>query len=377
MSLNALDIQKVVDELSMIIVNGKVEKLYQHTKDDLIITIYKEGNTYHLYFNVASGMTRMHLLSEKPKAQPTPSSFIMLTRKYLKNSVIESINQVNEDRVVKMVFRTKTTHFQLIAQLIDKFANVFFLSNNDKVLGFLAPEKGVKKGKEYQYPPESELSIDELKLSCESNKDELYNQLVEDKYKDKTEKKETSNLQQTLTNPIRKQLKRLKRLISNLKGDLKKAGSYEKLIKSGQLLQTHYHKLKKGFNQIEVEDYETGENVKIKLNPELSPQQNIERYFKKAKKSKSAQSIIPKKIESNEVIYQSLGQILSELSSIKDKEIALRKLEEYQQHRPLYYHKYLEKIHNALLNNEKGLSSKKKRREEKEPFRYFLSRTGI
>lgn len=376
MSLNALDIKKVVDELSVIIKGGKVEKLYQHTKDDLIITIYKNGNTYHLYFNTASGMTRLHLLSDKPKAQPVPSSFVMLMRKYLKNSIIEDICQVNEDRIVKMVFSTRTTQFEIIAQLIDKFANIFFLSSNGKILGFIKVEKGIRKGIDYEYPEKTELKTDDFELSCKQKEEAMYNQIVEDKYKVRTEKKESSNLQQTLTNPIKKQMKKVKRLISNLKGDLKKVGSYEKLIKSGQLLQTHFHKLKKGLSEVEVEDYETNENVKIMLNPKLSPQDNVERYFKKAKKAKSAQSVIPTKIEANKEKYQVLRGILDELSPLKGREEALKRLEGYKQNTPLYYHKYLEKIHNALLNNESSKASRKKKQSEKEPFRYFLSSTG-
>jgi predicted ribosome quality control (RQC) complex YloA/Tae2 family protein len=376
-AINALDIKKITEELKLIITGGKVEKIYQHTDNDLIITLYNR-NTYHLYFNIESGMTRLHLLSERPEAQKSPRSIIMQMRKYINNSIITDINQINEDRIVKIEFTTKTTKFYIIAELIDKGANIIFLSQNQKILGTIRPEKGKKKGIPYELPDKPDMDINSFNLTCPSDDGKLYNECLEEKYQIRTKKSRKTKLYHLLTSPIKKEIKKTKKLIKNLKGDLEKAGSYEKYLKYGQLLQSNFYKLNKGLNNITVEDYETGDSIDISIDPKLSPQDNVERYFKRSKKAKSAEKIIPKKIEQNEKKLDILMKFNSQLSEVKEREEALQKLDKIKEEYAGYYNKYLLKSHKALLENRVTIPSKvpSKSAYEKEPFRYFLSTAG-
>ncbi len=377
MALNALDIKKVVEELKLLLVKGKVEKVYQHKDDDLIISIYNR-NIYHLYLNVESSMTRIHLLSQRPEAQPSPKSLIMQMRKYINNSIISDIQQINDDRIIKIDLSTRTTKFYIIAELIDKGANIFFLSNNHKILGTIRPEKGRKKGTPYQFPNKKGIDIDHLSPTCSIDDGKMYNECVEEKYLIRAKKRRTTSLHQLLTNPLKKELKKTKKLIKNLKGDLKKAGSYEDYLKYGQLLQSQFYRLKKGMSSISIEDYETGDTIQITLDPKLNPQSNVEKYFKRSKKARSAGKIIPRKIKENRKKCDILEKLLEELSDIDDREEALHKLSEIKEEKSLYYHRLLERPHKALLENRLTIPVKHQTKSEyeKEPFRYFLSTAG-
>lgn len=379
MSLNTIDIKKITEELSLIIEEGKVEKIYQHSENDLIISIYKKGNKYRLYFYLTSGLTRLHLISNNLAALPVPSSFIMLMRKYLKNSIIKDIKQINTDRIVKLEFGTKTTTFYLIVELMDKSANVYFLNSDEKILGFFKYLKDIKIGKIYKLPKKSEIDINTLSLSIKEQSDgaKLYNEIIEEKYGIKTEKKDSNFLKQTLTSRLKKEIKKIKRLITNLKEDLQKANLYEKYKKNGQLLQTYFYLMKKGMREIELKDYESKEKILITLDPELSPQNNIGKYFKKAKKYKSAKKIIPEKIKEAEKNLKILLFFLEKLTNIKEKQQALIELNNIKVENPAYYYKYFEKIHNSLKNNDSLISRKKKEKNKTvSGFRYFISSTG-
>ncbi len=376
MSLNAIDINKIIGELSLILVNGRIEKIYQHNDDELIITIHKNEN-YHLYFNFSAGITRLHLISEKLKAQENPSSFIMLMRKYLKNSIVKEIIQLNEDRIVKITFETKTTTFFLVAELMDKQSNLFFLNNDEKIIGLLKSEKNIKKGDKFEIPQKPDFNINTLNLTCPLSDTKLYNEIIEEKYQTRTKQKETSSLNQVIISPMKKEMKKLKTLITNLEDDLNRTSNYDELIKKGQLLQAYFYKLEKGMDKIELEDFETNEKIMIALDKKLHPKDNVEAYFKKARKSKSAMKIIPQKIKATEEKYNKLNEIIETLlASIKNDSVKTT-LEIIKVKYPIHYHKYLENIHKSIIEGAISiLSSKKKHKKEIDPFRYYISATG-
>jgi len=62
----------------------------------------------------------------------------------------------------------------------------------------------------------------------------------------------------------------------------------------GDLLMAHLHQLKPGMQSITLKDFETGEPVTIKLNPEKNPAQNAQYVYKQSQKLKRAKdAVIP------------------------------------------------------------------------------------
>jgi predicted ribosome quality control (RQC) complex YloA/Tae2 family protein len=94
----------------------------------------------------------------------------------------------------------------------------------------------------------------------------------------------TGDLLKQLTNELKKRITNLevreKKLIESLESDYR----VQENRKTGELLAAHIYLLKKGMQEIELEDFHhAGEKVKIPLKEELTPQQNIDVYFKKAR----------------------------------------------------------------------------------------------
>jgi predicted ribosome quality control (RQC) complex YloA/Tae2 family protein len=85
--------------------------------------------------------------------------------------------------------------------------------------------------------------------------------------------------------------------------------------KQGELLGANRSSLHKGLSQIEVDDWESGERVVIPLNPARSPQQNIDDYFRKARKAadaiKAATSEQPRLIREQEKLRAALIRLES------------------------------------------------------------------
>jgi hypothetical protein len=89
-----------------------------------------------------------------------------------------------------------------------------------------------------------------------------------------------------------KDLKRLERLVLNLKADLVDAERSAEYRHYGDLLVTYRHKLRTGMKEIVVRDFSGERDVAIPLEAALSPDRNIRRYFTKAKKGEKGSHII-------------------------------------------------------------------------------------
>lgn len=88
---------------------------------------------------------------------------------------------------------------------------------------------------------------------------------------------------------VKRHLSRLHQKIANLKDDFQEAKNSLSYQKKGELLQSFLYLVKKGDGEVIVNDYyNNNEPFLIKLNPTLDPSKNLENFFKKAKKAKTA-----------------------------------------------------------------------------------------
>ncbi len=83
---------------------------------------------------------------------------------------------------------------------------------------------------------------------------------------------------------VRLRMKKVKRLLKNLEGDAARLAKMESGAHDGELLKSVLHTMKRGQSEVEVMDWLTGETRMVALDPKLTPQQNLERRFDRAKK---------------------------------------------------------------------------------------------
>ncbi|MGK9369009.1 NFACT RNA binding domain-containing protein [Melioribacter sp. Ez-97] len=125
----------------------------------------------------------------------------------------------------------------------------------------------------------------------------------------------------TLKKYIANELERLSGKLNNLKSRIENGSREKEYSNYGNLLLINISALKKGLDKIDLKDME-GNSVTIKLDPKLSPQKNIDRYFEKAKSEKIEYE---KSIE----LYDELKnkfESLKELNEKFDKELTLEEL---------------------------------------------------
>ncbi|MBN1164513.1 MAG: NFACT family protein [Candidatus Krumholzibacteriota bacterium] len=113
-----------------------------------------------------------------------------------------------------------------------------------------------------------------------------------------------------------KDLSRCRRLLDNLTGDLEEAEKAREFRQLGNLLVTYRHLLARGMKEIEVSDYSGGRKVAIPLNPKLTPDRNIQLYFRKAKKGEKGLLVIKNRRLKIEKELQDKKELLEKISGL-------------------------------------------------------------
>lgn len=108
-----------------------------------------------------------------------------------------------------------------------------------------------------------------------------------------TEKSRADQLEDVtaeLVKACRKRIRKDSALLLALEQDRKKAEGYPEQERRAQLLNIHVARLKRGLQRIEVPDIYAGDGslITLDLDPELSPQENVAKYFAQAKKLKAS-----------------------------------------------------------------------------------------
>jgi len=127
-----------------------------------------------------------------------------------------------------------------------------------------------------------------------------------------------SNLQNTINKEIKRCEKKLGLQLETVQAS--KNSVLDKVL--GELLTANMYKIKRGMEEIQVEDYYNNNAlVCIKLQPELTPADNAQRYFKRYNKAKNAanKAAIQAEQSKEELAYlESLSFWLSEINSHED-----------------------------------------------------------
>src|SRR5439155_6885866 len=93
-----------------------------------------------------------------------------------------------------------------------------------------------------------------------------------------------------LLGALRKERERLERLSRRLADDLRRGDEVEQWKIAGELLAANLWQVERGQRSVEVPNYYDPEQrpLKIELDPELTPQENVERLFRRFRKGTDA-----------------------------------------------------------------------------------------
>jgi|GEM_PF-527725 len=118
-------------------------------------------------------------------------------------------------------------------------------------------------------------------------------------FQEKEKEKELLSLKNKIENIICKNLIKLQQKISVYQKDLEVVKNFENFRLMGELLKSNLRDIKKGVRKVKVVNYYSPQQeiITIPLNPQLSPVQNVQYYFKKYKKARDSFPIIAEQLK--------------------------------------------------------------------------------
>jgi len=169
MSFDGFFLHHMVEELRRELVNGRIQKINQPFEQELVLQIRSNRQSHRLLLSAHPVFGRIQLTQTTFENPAHPSTFIMVLRKYLQGALIESIEQVENDRIVEMTVSNKNEigdHIQatLIIEIMGKHSNILLVDKSShkileviKHVGFSQNSyRTLLPGSTYIAPPSTE-----------------------------------------------------------------------------------------------------------------------------------------------------------------------------------------------------------------------------
>lgn len=106
MAFDAIVTRAMVKELNDLILLGKIDKIYQPIRDELVINIHTKRGNKRIFASASSNAPRLHFINYNTANPATPFAFCMLLRKHLSGGRIIAIKQKDCERIIEFSFET-------------------------------------------------------------------------------------------------------------------------------------------------------------------------------------------------------------------------------------------------------------------------------
>ena len=169
MSFDGFFLHHMVEALRRELVNGRIQKINQPFEQELVLQIRSNRQSHRLLLSAHPVFGRIQLTQTTFENPAQPSTFIMVLRKYLQGALIESIEQVENDRIVEITVSNKNEigdHIQatLIIEIMGKHSNILLVDKSShkileviKHVGFSQNSyRTLLPGSTYIAPPSTE-----------------------------------------------------------------------------------------------------------------------------------------------------------------------------------------------------------------------------
>ena len=148
-------------------VDSHVDKIYQPSKDELVLLLRKKDFSKRLLICVRQGSARIQFTENKYENPASPPMFCMLIRKYLSAARLIRVTQPALERIAELTFSYTNemgdiSEIRLIAEFIGNKTNILLVGADGKIIDCLrksdpeTAERLLLPGAEYEYPANRE-----------------------------------------------------------------------------------------------------------------------------------------------------------------------------------------------------------------------------
>ena len=382
MAYDGLLAKAVCEELAVKLKGAKIEKISQPEHDQIVMQIRTAEGRVKLLADISSQGSRVQLTENEFENPSEAPAFCMLLRKHVQGGRINSVFQIDRERIIVLEIETVnemgySINKKLIFETMGKYSNMILLdAAGDKIIDSIKRisidmnrYRQILPGLTYVQPPKANLSNalgygPSAKIAVESGADPervvptvwfdekgnakdvhvidlvQYRGVYEERrfesigkaldcyYKNRFETNRLSQKAASLAKQVNNLIEKHELKTSRLLDEIKKSEEADIYRIKGELLNANLHLAAPGSKSIEVISYYDGEKMVIELDEKLSAAKNAQAYYKKYAKLKASKKEKLAQLEecNSEIEYLnavsaevSLAENYTEIDAIRDE----------------------------------------------------------
>lgn len=192
MAFDGIFLKGITEELKENILLAKAEKIYQPSKDEIIIAFRGGKKPCRLLLSANASYARVHFTSKHEDNPMTPPMFCMLLRKHLAGARLIKIHQPKSERILFLDFEGTNELFDivtktLVIEIMGRYSNIILLEDN-KIIDSIkhvdfttSSQRQILPGLSYHLPP----SQDKFDFNDDIDIDKLFEGIKEEERADK------------------------------------------------------------------------------------------------------------------------------------------------------------------------------------------------
>ncbi|AOF48820.1 NFACT family protein [Tetragenococcus halophilus] len=133
MSFDGIFTHLMVEELANQLQNGRVHKIQQPYDHEIVLIVRVQRQNHKLLLSANSNYARIQLTNMRYDNPTTPPNFVMMLRKYLEGAILQSIEQVANDRIIHLTFSHRDElgdleNIVLVVELMGRHSTILLLN---------------------------------------------------------------------------------------------------------------------------------------------------------------------------------------------------------------------------------------------------------
>ncbi|MEK3887032.1 Rqc2 family fibronectin-binding protein [Bacillus sp. FSL K6-3431] len=139
MSFDGFFTRAMTRELAETIGGGKINKIHQPFKNELIFTIRMNRKNHRLLISAHPTYARIQLTNDLLENPNEPPMFCMLLRKHLEGAIIENIRQIGMDRIIVFDLKGRNelgdvSYKQLFIEIMGRHSNIILVDQEKEMI---------------------------------------------------------------------------------------------------------------------------------------------------------------------------------------------------------------------------------------------------
>ncbi|ENZ5626486.1 fibronectin-binding protein EfbA [Enterococcus hirae] len=133
MSFDGVFTHAMINELRETLLSGRISKIHQPYENEVVLVIRSRGKNQRLLLSAHPSYARIQITQIDYQNPDTPPNFVMMLRKHLDGAILESIEQIENDRVIHFHFTKRDElgdlqNIILIVELMGRHSTIILVN---------------------------------------------------------------------------------------------------------------------------------------------------------------------------------------------------------------------------------------------------------